>query len=237
MKKFFSYLSCLSLLAYPNCAYCAEKTYNYTSNIPIIKEGNADKGAFLNVAFRTKHIQRWSLFNNTKNESLNDHLMDTSRIAHMLALIKNKKYGGKLDENRVAVLAAYHDVTEVISGDMPTPIKHITPGMKPLYSKMEDKINKDLLSLLPKEFEKDFSSILNREENEKELWQIVKYADQISAFIKCLEEKNLGNKDFDNAYSGLEKTILEIEAPEVKYFIETFLPSFGYKLPEKLKNN
>lgn len=234
MKKFFAYLSTLTLLAYPNCAYCTEKPYNYTSDFSIIKDNDTNEGAFLTIAFRTKHMARWCRFNNTKKESLNDHLMDTSRIAHMLVLIKNKKYGGKLDANRAAVLAMYHDVTEVISGDMPTPIKHKTPGMKPLYSEMEDKINKDLLSLLPKEFEENFSSILNREENEKELWQIVKYADQISAFIKCLEEKDSGNKDFDKAYIELEKIILEIEAPEVQYFIKTFLPSFGYELPKEL---
>lgn len=237
MKKFFSYLSCLSLFIYPNYAYCAEKPYNYTSNVSTIKEDDTDKGAFLNVAFRTKYVKRWSLFNNTKNESLNDHLMDTGRIAHMLVLIKNKKYGGKLDANRAAVLAMYHDVTEVISGDMPTPVKYKTPGMKQLYSKMEDKITKDLLSLLPEEFEEDFYTILNRKENEKELWQIVKYADTISAFIKCLEEKNLSNNDFNKAYDHLEKELLEINAPEVQYFIKTFLPSFGYKLPENLKNN
>ena len=237
MKKFFSYLSCLSLFIYPNCAYCAEKPYNYTSNVSTIKEDETDKGAFLNVAFRTKYVKRWSLFNNTKNESLNDHLMDTGRIAHMLVLIKNKKYGGKLDANRAAVLAMYHDVTEVISGDMPTPIKYKTAGMKPLYSKMEDKITEDLLSLLPEEFKEDFCTILNRKENEKELWQIVKYADTISAFIKCLEEKNSNNNDFDKAYDRLEKELLETDAPEVQYFIKTFLPSFGYNPTKNLKTN
>lgn len=236
MKKFLAYLFSCSTLLCPSVAHCAEKPYNYTSDISNIKENDTNKGAFLSIAFRTKHINRWCLFKQTKKESLNDHLMDTGRIAHMLVLIKNKKYGGNLDANRAAVLAMYHDVTEVISGDMPTPIKYKTNGMKPLYSKMEDKITEDLISLLPEEFEKDFSSILNREENEKELWQIVKYADDISAFIKCLEEKNENNSDFNRVYSRIEKSLLAIDAPEVQYFIKTFLPAFGYKPNEQLSN-
>lgn len=245
MKKFFICLSSLSLLIAQNSAYCAQQEpsepYNYVADVvSITKKDDPSTSDFLKLALRTKIIKRWELLYQTKPETLNDHHMDTSRIAHLLVLIKNKKYSDKnekkLDANRAAVLAMYHDATEVISGDMPTPIKYKTPGMKPLYNTVEDGITKDFLALLPEEFKEDFDSILNRkeEEQEQELWKIVKYADTMSAFIKCLEEKNASNNDFDTAYDRLEKAILAIDAPEVKYFIKTFLPPLGYKLPEQL---
>ena len=242
MKKFFICLSSLSLLVTQNSAYCAGQEtlepYNYVADVvSITKKDDPSTSDFLKLALRTKIIKRWELLYQTKPETLNDHHMDTSRIAHLLVLIKNKKYSDKnekLDANRAAVLAMYHDVTEVISGDMPTPIKYKTPGMKPLYNKVEDGITEDFLALLPEEFKENFDSILNRKEEEQELWKIVKYADTMSAFIKCIEEKNSNNNDFDTAYNRLEEAVLAIDAPEVKYFIKTFLPPFGYKPPKRL---
>ncbi len=151
----------------------------------------------------------------------------------MLVLIKNKLYDGNLNAERAAVLAMYHDVPEIATDDMPTPVKYSDPKIKLIYNKIEDQVIEELILNLPEEFKEDFCSILKRKESDEELWKIVKYADRISALVKCLVEKNLGNKDFDKAYKCIEKNVLEIEAPEVQYFIKTFLPAFGFIYPER----
>ena len=188
---------------------------------------DAGENSFFGVAFRTKYIDRWAISIKSENESLNDHLMDTARIAHMLALIKNKKFGGNINVDRIAVLAMYHDLTEVITGDMPTPIKYGHPQMKCIYNEIDAEATDELLSKLPEEFKEDFDSILNRKEEEKELWKIVKSADNLSAFIKCLVEKSRGNKDFDKVFDRVKGVLLADEDPAVGYFMKTFLPAFG----------
>ena len=190
--------------------------------------------SFFGVAFRTKYIDRWAISIKKENESLNDHLLDTARIAHMLALIKNKKFGGNMDVGRIAVLAMYHDLTEVITGDMPTPIKYGHPQMKPIYNEVDAKANEELLSKLPEKFRKDFDSLLDRKEEEKDLWKLVKTADTMSAFVKCLIERSRGSKDFDKIFDYIESVLLANKDPEVQYFMKTFLPAFGYTYPEKL---
>lgn len=194
----------------------------------------AGENSFFGVAFRTKYIDRWAISIKNEKESLNDHLLDTARIAHTLAIIKNKKFGGNVDVGRIAVLAMYHDLTEVITGDMPTPIKYGHPQMKPIYNEVDAKANEELLSKLPEEFREDFEPLLDRKEEEKDLWKIVKTADTMSALIKCLIEKSRGSKDFDKILKYLESILLANKDPEVQYFMKTFLPAFGYTYPEKL---
>lgn len=195
---------------------------------------DAKENSFFGVAFRTKYIDRWAISIKNEKESLNDHLLDTARIAHMLALIKNKKFGGNIDIGRVAILAMYHDLTEVITGDMPTPIKYGHPQMKPIYNEVDAKANEELLSKLPEEFREDFKPLLDRKEEEKDLWKLVKTADTMSALIKCLIEKSRGSKDFDKIFNYIEKILLANKDPEVQYFMRTFLPAFGYTYPENL---
>lgn len=207
----------------------AEDSNVFIDNITTITGNPVEKNSFFGIAFRTKYLDRWGTLINREKESLNDHLLDTARIAYMLALIKNKKYAGNLNPDKVAVLAMYHDLTEILTDDMPTPVKYKTPNMKSLYNKLDERVSEELLSLLPEDFREDFYSILIRTEDEKELWKLVKYADMISAFIKCLREKSLGNKDFDNAYKNLEVSLLEIKDPEVQHFLKTFLPAFNYE--------
>lgn len=210
-------------------------------NIPKLSERtvtvtgeDAGENSFFGVAFRTKYIDRWAISIKNERESLNDHLVDTARIAHMLAVIKNKKFGGNIDVGRVAVLAMYHDLTEVITGDMPTPIKYGHPQMKPIYNEVDAKANDELLSKLPEEFREDFEPLLDRKEEEKDLWKIVKTADTMSALIKCLIEKSRGSKDFNKIFDYIESVLLANKEPEVQYFMKTFLPAFGYTYPEKL---
>lgn len=224
-----------------------QKSYDLSNNILTVAGKSDIENSFFGVAFRTKYIERWGILKNSEKETLNDHLLDTARIAHMLVLIKNEicdknelDNKGKLDSNRVVVLAMYHDLTEIFTDDMPTPVKYGQQGMKDLYNKMDEKVADEFLLRLPKEFRDSFSSILKRKEEDAELWKIVKNADKLSAFIKCLSEKNLGNKDFNKAYDEIEKTLLENDDPAVKYFMEKFLPAFGYEMksiPSKKPNN
>ena len=191
----------------------------------------AKENSFFGVISRTKHLYRWSTLISRDEESLNDHLLDTARIAHMLVLIKNEKFGGDLDPGKAVILAMYHDLPEIVTDDMPTPIKYGHPMMKPIYGELEEKVSSELISKMPEEFREDFDSILNRKKEDEEYWKIVKYADTISALIKCLIEKNLGNRDFDKAFLNLEKSLIETVAPEVEYFMKTFLPAYNYTYP------
>ena len=219
----------------------ATVTVKTEENIPELSERtvtvtgeDAKENSFFGVAFRTKYIDRWAISIKKENESLNDHLLDTARIAHMLALIKNKKFGGNIDVGRIAVLAMYHDLAEVITGDMPTPIKYGHPQMKPIYNEVDAKANEELLSKLPEEFREDFEPLLDRKEEEKDLWKLVKTADTMSALIKCLIEKSRGSKDFNKIFDYIESVLLANKDPEVQYFMKTFLPAFGYTYPESL---
>lgn len=211
----------------------AEDSYGLTTDVFTVTGNPAKENSFLGVALRTKYLDRWGTLISREKESLNDHLLDTARIAHLLVLIKNKKYGGNLNADRSATLAMYHDLTEIVTDDMPTPVKYKVPQMKPLYNKLDDQVTKELLSLLPEDFREDFYSILNREPDEQELWKLVKAADTMSALIKCLREKSLGNHNFDNAYKSLEEKLLKTEAPEVQDFMKIFLPAFGYKYSQE----
>ncbi len=234
MKKCSLFLALVMLLYGMMCSVsfaeeAKKRSYNLSDNILTVAGESDKKNSFFGIAFRTKNLERWGIMKNFEKESLNDHLLDTARIAHMLVLIKNKIYGSNLDSNRASVLAMYHDLTEIFTDDMPTPVKYGQPGMKDLYNKMDEKVADEFLLRLPKEFRDDFKSILKRQEQDADLWKVVKNADKLSAFIKCLREKDLGNKDFNNAYDEIEKTLLENKDPEVKYFMEKFLPAFGYE--------
>ena len=234
MKKNLTCVLLSSLIFSGVFAVFAEdgKKTELCDNILNLSEDKFSDCSFLALAFRTKYVERWGILINFEKESLNDHLLDTSRIVHILVLIKNKKYGGNLNAERAAILAMYHDLAEIATDDMPTPVKYSQKEMKEIYDKIEDQVIEELILKLPAELRNDFYSILKRQNNEKELWQIVKYADVISAFLKSFREKSLGNKDFDNAYNQIKKRLLKIEAPEVKYFIKTFLPAFGIEISE-----
>lgn len=227
-RKIFAYIAIISVSLGMPIISLAYKQCNLCSTLSSVTGENSEENSFFGLIFRTKYIDRWGILVNREKESLNDHLLDTSRIAHMLVLIKNKKYGSNLDAERAAVLAMYHDTAEIATDDLPTPVKYSNSQIKPIYDKLEDQVVEELVSKLPDEFKDEFYSILKRQEYEQELWKIVKYADTISALIKCLREKSLGNRDFDKAYDRLEKNVLEIEAPEVQYFLKTFLPVFGF---------
>ena len=142
--------------------------------------------SFFSTISRMKHVKRWNLLKNMREENLEEHSFEVAVIAHALACIKNEYFGGNIDCNRVAMLALFHDATETISDDIPTPVKYYSDDMKSAYDEVEEAAKNELLESLPKELSKYYESLLSHTEEEKDLWYIVKAADRISALIKCI---------------------------------------------------
>lgn len=188
---------------------------------------------FFAMLARMKYVNRWALMRNIQEESICQHSMETAAFAHALALIKNKYFGAELNADRAAVLALYHDMPEIITGDLPTPVKYFNEDMREVYSKVEENACHKLLSMLPEDLQEDYSSFFFPDEEDAYLWKIVKAADKISALTKCLEEKKAGNREFDSALVSTEKAIHEMGMEEADYFLDTFLPSFSLTLDEQ----
>lgn len=191
--------------------------------------------SFFAMVNRMKLIDRWALMRNTSKENIAEHSHSVAVIAHALALIGNKKFGKNYDASRAALLALYHDTTEVITGDMPTPVKYYNDEIKNVYKDIEHIAGERLLNMLPEEFKEDYRSFFEAEESDKALWALVKAADKISALIKCIEEHRMGNLEFETALSAQENKINAIDLPEVKYFSEHFLPAYYLTLDEHTK--
>lgn len=191
--------------------------------------------SFFAMVNRMKYIDRWALMNNSTKENIAEHSHSVAVIAHALALIGNKKFGKNYDTQRVAVLALYHDTTEVITGDMPTPVKYYNDDIKNVYKEIEHIAGDRLLSMLPEEFRNDYKPFFEHREEDKKLWALVKAADKISALIKCIEEDRMGNREFEKALEAQKRIIDEINLDEVKYFKENFLPSYYLTLDEHTK--
>ena len=188
---------------------------------------------FYAMLSRMKYINRWGLMNNTRQENISEHSQQAAVLTHCLVLIHNKRFGGKLDAERAALLAVFHDSTEIITGDMPTPIKYQNPGIIDAYKQIEEKAADRLVSLLPKDFQEEYEAILKRSgEQDEQLRKFVKAADRYSALIKCSEEMRMGNDEFRMAKETIQKSIDDMGMPETKVFEEEFLPSFYLALDE-----
>ena len=190
---------------------------------------------FFAMVNRMKLIDRWALMRNTSKENIAEHSHSVAVIAHALALIGNKKFGKNYNTERVCLLALYHDTTEVITGDMPTPVKYYNDNIKTVYKDIEHIAGDRLLAMLPEEFQEDYAPLFEKQEADKALWVLVKAADKISALIKCIEERRMGNLEFEKALEAQEKLIDEIELDEVKYFKERFLSGYYLTLDEHTK--
>lgn len=189
---------------------------------------------FYAMLSRMKYINRWGLMNNTKYENLSEHSLQVAIIAHCLVLIHNKRFGGNINPERAALLAVFHDATEIITGDMPTPIKYFNPEIKEAYQKIENTAADKLVSLLPEDFQEDFEKILKMSNSQDaELKKFVKAADRFSALIKCIDEMRMGNDEFRKAKETIENSIHDMNMPEIKVFEEEFLPSFYLALDEQ----
>ena len=184
--------------------------------------------AYLN---RMKYIKRWSLMRSTVNENIMEHSEQVAQIAHALAMINNKFYGGNVNPDRCVTLAVFHECSEVITGDLPTPIKYYNNDIKVAYKDIEAIANNKLLTMLPEEFRLDYEEIIDADESTME-YKLSKSADKISAYVKCLEELKSGNKEFQKAEKSIKKELENSPLPEVKYFMEHFIPGFKKTLDE-----
>lgn len=187
---------------------------------------------FYAMLSRMKYINRWGLMRNTRNENICEHSLDTAIIAHALAILRNTRFGGAVDPNRAAVLAMFHDATEILTGDLPTPVKYDNPEIRDAYRRVEEMAQQKLLALLPDDLRPTYEPLICESEN-AELLLLVKAADKISALIKCVEERGMGNAEFRQAEETLRHTILEMDMPEAKVFLAEFLPSYELTLDEQ----
>ena len=169
----------------------------------------------------------------TQRENVQEHSLQVAIIAHALTLIKNKYFGGDISPERVALCAIFHDSTEVITGDLPTPIKYYSSEIRSAYLEIETRAANQLVNLLPKDFQQDYKSLLVIADSEKPVKDMIKAADTLAAFIKCLEEEATGNNEFSRAKKSIEDKVNVLRArPEVDYFLENFVPSFSLTIDE-----
>ena len=188
---------------------------------------------FFAVISRMKYISRWALMRNTIKEDISQHSLDVAFISHALALIRNKRFGGNVSPERCALLAMFHDTTEIITGDLPTPIKYYNKQIRGAYEEIEENAKNQLLSYLPDDLKDDYEPLFCRTEEESELWDIVKAADKISALIKCLEERKMGNTDFASAEKATRAAVEKMGLPEAKVFLDEFIPAYELTLDEQ----
>ncbi|RYZ71186.1 MAG: 5'-deoxynucleotidase [Proteobacteria bacterium] len=182
---------------------------------------------------RMKLIDRWSLMRCTQRENVQEHSLQVAVVAHALALIKKKHFGGTLAPERVALFAIFHDATEVLTGDLPTPVKYYNDEIRTAYKEIESHSTEQLLKLLPGDLRGDYRELLDIPDSETEIASLVKAADSICAYIKCLEELAAGNKEFSRAQKTIEAKVQSLCAlPEVEYFVKNFVPGFSMTLDE-----
>ena len=179
---------------------------------------------------RLKLIRRWSLMRNTVPENDAEHSLQVAMIAHAIAVIARDRYKKDVDPEHILSLAVYHDATEVMTGDLPTPVKYHNDELRGAYHRLEDLSADRLLALLPDDMRLSFTPYLKQESGYEHT--LVKAADRISAYIKCMEEQRAGNREFDYAAENIHRSIASIDLPEVRDFLLDFLPSFDKTLDE-----
>jgi len=179
-----------------------------------------------------KLISRWSLMQNIRSENVQEHSLQVAIVSHALAMIRNRYFGGDVNPERVALLAMFHDASEVFTGDMPTPAKYFSPEIRDAYKRMEGEACQKLLSFLPADLQPDYSSLLIPKPDDAPFWAMIKAADSICAYLKCLEEIAAGNREFNRAKVTIEEKIRSFQMDEVDYFMRHFAPSFSLTLDE-----
>lgn len=191
------------------------------------------KNSFYAMLSRMKLINRWGLMRNTRNENLAEHCFDTACIAHSLALIKNKRFGGNIDVDKVLKVALYHDAPEIFTGDLPTPIKYFNTNIRNAYKEVEYASLERLLSYLPDDLRGEYDEIMNAKKIDEDVERIVKAADKLSALIKCIDESKQGNAEFIKAATVQEQSLRDMNMPEVDCFLKEFIPAFELTLDEQ----
>ena len=186
--------------------------------------------SFFAYISRMRYIKRWALMRNSSEENIQEHSHMVAVLAHALAVIRNRNFGGSVDVGRVTAAALYHDASEILTGDMPTPIKYYNPAIRESYKDIERAANEKLLAMLPEELREDYAPILCSED--AEIHRIVKAADKLSAYIKCTEELKAGNREFAQAAEQTLAALRSYEMPELEYFMKHCLPAFSLTLDE-----
>lgn len=179
---------------------------------------------------RMRFINRWALMRNSYTENIQEHSHQVAMLAHSLAVIGNQYFGRQTDAGQVAVAALYHDASEILTGDLPTPIKYYNPDIRDAYKQVESVACKKLLHMLPPELQSTYDEILQPKDARVE--QLVKAADKLSAYIKCMEELKAGNTEFRKAAEQTLAALQGYTMPEVDYFMEHFMDSFNLTLDE-----
>ena len=188
--------------------------------------------SFFAMLARMKYIERWALMRNSEKENISEHSLEVAIIAHALALLGNKRLGKSYVPEHAAILGIYHDCTEIITGDMPTPIKYENPEIQSAYKQIEKAAAFRLLNMLPEDLREEYESYFIPRPEDRELHLLVKAADKISALIKCIEEAKAGNQEFQSAETTLKKSIIELHCSEAELFMEEFLPTYYLTLDE-----
>lgn len=191
-----------------------------------------DNYNFFAMIARMKFIERWSLMRNSQPENISEHSLEVSILAHALAIISNERLGNNLNAEKAALIGIYHDATEIITGDMPTPIKYFNEDIQGAFKVVETVAADKLLTMLPEYMRKHYEAIFFPQEEDAYLWKLVKAADKLSALIKCIEEKKAGNTEFISAEKSILLIIKEMKLKEVDIFLEEFLPAFYKTLDE-----
>ena len=191
---------------------------------------------FFATISRMKYIERWALMRSTRPENLSEHALEVAMIAHMLCTIGNVRYGRQLDAEKAALIGMYHDASEIITGDMPTPVKYYNEDIRDAYKMIEAAADKKLLSTLPDDLRPTYESVFfgSNDADDVYLRRLVKAADKLSALIKCIEEQNAGNGEFKTALKTIQASVEDMcsELPEVSDFVRDFLPPYGSTLDE-----
>ena len=180
---------------------------------------------------RMRYIGRWSLMRNALPENIQEHSHMVAVLAHALGVIRRDVFGADCDPNEAAAVALYHDCSEILTGDLPTPIKYHSPEIREAYSQVEELACEKLLATLPKELRAAYSPLLSGELQRRQ-HDLVKAADKLSAYLKCVEERKAGNNDFLSAEAQTRAALEENSLPEVRYFLEHFVPAFELTLDE-----
>ena len=187
--------------------------------------------SFFAMLSRMKYIDRWALMRNTESENLDSHSKEVAVIAHALAVIGNVRLGKNYNADRAAVLGLYHDAQEIITGDLPTPVKYHNEKILDAYKEIEASATERLVSMLPDDLKNEFKSALTGE-SDKDLLPLVKAADKLSALIKCIEERKAGNMEFKEAERSTRERIAELNSEEANVFLNEFIGAFELTLDQ-----
>ena len=189
-------------------------------------------GHFYAYLARMRLIKRWGLMRNTREENVQEHGLQVAVVGHALGIIENHFFEGRVNPERIMALAAFHEVGEVFTGDLPTPIKYFNPSIKAAYDEIEDFAKEKLLTMLPEALRPEYKKLFFHQVEDERAWKLVKGADKITAYLKCIEELQAGNQEFAKAAQVIKEELDEMNIPAVDYFMKNFAGSFALPLDE-----